>query len=240
MSKAPLKAMVLAAGRGERMKPLTNDRPKVLVDVAGKPLIDHVLDQLANAGIQEAVVNYHYMADMVLAHLEGRQGPPRLSLSDERDVLLETGGGTAKALPHFGGQPILAVNADAVWLQGGVAVRSRLADFWDESKMDALLLLVPKQAAVGLDGPGDFSVDGDGSLHRRPKDGTAPTFYSGTQIVHPRLFDGCPEGPFSFNVLWDKAAAGGRLYGVVAEGETWLHVGSPQGRDDAERILRGG
>ena len=240
MSMDPLKAMVLAAGRGERMKPLTDDRPKVLVDVAGRPLIDYVLDQLADAGIEEAVVNYHYMADMVLAHLKDRDGPPKLSLSDERALLLETGGGTAKALPHFAGKPVLTVNADAIWLKGGVEARQRLAQTWDEGKMDALLLLVPKEAAIGLDGPGDFSMDDDGRLRRRPKDGTAPYFYSGTQIVHPRLFNACPQGPFSFNVLWDKAAADERLFGVVAEGETWLHVGTPQGRDDAERILRGG
>ena len=239
MGNAPLKAMVLSAGRGERMRPLTNDRPKVLVYVAGKPLIDHVLDQLADAGVEEAIVNYHYMADMVLAHLAERQGPPRLSLSDERDLLMETGGGTAKALPLFDGKPILAVNADAIWRYGGVEARDRLLKTWDEHKMDALLLLIPKEEAVGLDGPGDFSVGEDGRLYRRPKDGKAPNFYSGTQIVHPRLFEGCPEGPFSFNVLWDRAASGGRLFGVVAEGESWLHVGTPQGRDDAERILRG-
>lgn len=239
MSITSLKAMVLAAGRGERMRPLTDDRPKVMVEVDGKPLIDHVLDQLADAGIEEAVVNYHYMADLLLAHLEKRQGLPTLSLSDERDLLLETGGGTAKALPHFGGKPLLAVNADAIWLKGGVEARRSLAEAWDDSKMDALLLLIPKGSAVGLDGPGDFSRDDDGRLHRRPKDGTAPHFYTGTQIVHPRLFDGHPDGRFSFNVLWNKAASEGKLFGVVAEAETWLHVGTPKGRDDAENILKG-
>ncbi len=235
----PRKAMVLAAGRGERMGALTDALPKVLIEVAGKPLIDYVLDQLADAGVEEAVVNHHYLAEMVLAHLEDRGGAPNLTFSDERIELLETGGGTAHALNFFGGQPFLAVNADAIWPGGGVDARTALADAWDEDAMDALLLMVPKEKAVGLDGPGDYLKANDGRLVRRPKKGTAPYFYAGTQIVHPRLFEGCPKGAFSFNILWDKAQAEGRLFGVVHDG-TWLHVGSPQGRDEAERALLDG
>lgn len=235
----PRKAMVLAAGRGERMLPLTENMPKVLIEVAGKPLIDHVLDQLADAGVEEAVVNHHYLADMVLAHLKDRTGKPSLTFSDEHNKLLETGGGTAKALSFFADEPFLAVNSDAIWKDGGVDARTHLGDAWDGDRMDALLLLVPREKAIGLDGPGDFLKEGNGRLVRRPKTGTAPYFYGGTQIVHPRLFERCPEGAFSFNILWDKAQRQGRLYGAVHDG-TWLHVGTPQGRDEAEHALTGG
>lgn len=235
----PRKAMVLAAGRGERMGSLTDNLPKVLIEVAGKPLIDYVLDQLADAGVEEAVVNHHYLAEMLLAHLEDREGMPKLTFSDEHIKLLETGGGTANALSFFAGEPFFAVNADAIWQGGGVDARTALADAWDGDIMDALLLLVPKENAVGLDGPGDYLRGGGGRLVRKPKEALAPYFYAGTQIVHPRLFEGCPEGPFSFNILWDKAQAQGRLFGVVHDG-TWLHVGTPQGRDEAENILLDG
>jgi len=232
----PHRAMVLAAGRGLRMRPLTLDRPKPLIKVNGKPLIDWALDMLQQAGVEEAVVNYHHFGKRLVTYLGARSGPPKIVLSDETDQLLETGGGVVKALPLLGDDPFFIVNADGIWLDGAAALQ-RLAEAWDPIEMDALLLLVPHKRARGFDGAGDFFLDEDGRLRRRGDAATAPFIFCGIQIASPALFTDTPSGPFSTNTLWDRALSNGRLFGLVHDG-SWLHVGTPQGRDDAEAFLR--
>lgn len=226
MSTRPIdRAMVLAAGLGKRMRPLTDDRPKPLVELAGRCLLDRALDNLAAAGIKRFVVNAHYRGDMIEAHLAGRPG---IVLSPE-EVLLETGGGVKAALPLLGDGAFFVVNSDAVWRDGGESTIARMAAHWDGGSMDALLLLVPMQAVAGNmgDHPGDYHMEDGGKARRRAPDETAPFLFGGIQILHPRLFDGAPDGAFSLNVLYDRAQRAGRLYGLRHEGE-WYHVGSPQ------------
>lgn len=228
------KAMVLAAGRGERMRPLTDKRPKPLIEVNGSPMIDQILDRLAAAGIEDAVVNLHYLGDQLHEHLEGRPRP-RVSFSRE-ESLLDTGGGVTKALPLLGEEPFFVVNGDVVWLDGPRPVLQRLAEAWNPDTMDALLLLQPGNGAFGYDGPGDFRMDPLGRLTRRAERKLAPFVYAGLQVLHPRLFEGAPEGAFSLNLLWDQAAAAGRLYGLRHEG-AWYHVGTPAALKAVEREL---
>lgn len=235
--KAPpiTRAMVLAAGLGTRMRAVSGDLPKPLVKVAGKALVDHVLDRLAAAGVEEAVVNLHYKADAIEAHLKQRR-VPRIVFSDEREQLLDTGGGVAKALPHFKGEPFFYANSDTIWRE---STRNTLADmraFWDAERMDALMLVAPTVRSTGYEGRGDFTMDVEGRLTRREEKRVAPFVWAGVQIVHPRLFEGAPEGAFSTNVLWDRAAKAKRLFGVRLEG-LWMHVGSPDGLKTAEAAL---
>jgi MurNAc alpha-1-phosphate uridylyltransferase len=218
-------AMVLSAGLGKRMRPLTASKPKPLVRVAGKPLIDHSLDQLASAGITKAVVNVHYLADALEAHLEKRKGPPEIVISDERDQLLETGGGIAKALPHLP-DPFFCLNSDNIWLDGPRNVFSELSDAWNPARMDALLLLVPHARALNYRGKGDFHLDPMGRIRRRLSARIAPFIFTGIQIVSHRLMSDAPEGPFSTNVLWQRAIEEGRLYGISHNG-LWFEVGDP-------------
>lgn len=229
------RAMVLAAGLGTRMRPLTDTLPKPLVPVLGKPLIDHVLDRLLAAGVEEAVVNLHYRADQIEAHLKDRVRP-RITFSDERSRLLDTGGGCAKALPHFKGEPFFYVNSDTIWRE---ATRDSLADMravFDPQKMDALMLVAPTHNSTGYEGLGDFSMDQEGRLLRREEKRVAPFVWAGVQIIQPSLFADLPEGPFSTNLLWDRAAKAGRLYGIRLEG-LWMHVGSIDGLKAAEAAL---
>lgn len=236
MSPVPKTAMVLAAGLGTRMRPLTDDRPKALVEVGGHALIDHVLDRLAEAGVERAVVNVHAFADRLEAHLAGRRGLPAIVISDERAALLETGGGLRRARPLLGEAPVLVANIDSVWSERGRSAVQTLADAWDPARMDVLLLLADAAASIGFDGPGDFTREADGRLAFRGASGRAPWAYMGLHIAKPGIVDGEGEGAFSLARAWRRLAPAGRLHGVALEGE-WMHVGDPQARDAAERRL---
>lgn len=232
-------AMVLAAGLGKRMRPLTATRPKPLVEVAGKPLLDHVFDRLRGAGIGRAVVNVHYLADAVEAHLKHKMADLDVTISDERRHLLETGGGVTKALPLIGDESFLVVNSDNLWIDGPVRAIDLLAQRWDEAAMDALLLVVPLSRANCHRGRGDFHMDAAGLLSRRRPGRVAPFVFTGIQIVSRRLFADAPEGAFSTNLLWDRAIAAGRAFGVAHEG-LWFDVGTPGAVRATEAILAGG
>jgi len=230
-------AMVLAAGLGKRMRPLTATRPKPLVQVAGKPLIDHTLDRLAENGVARAVVNVHYLADALEAHLAQRK-LPAIAISDERGQLLETGGGMVKA--HKAGllpDPFFALNSDNIWLDGPRDALRELSLAWDPAKMDALLLLVRHTAARNYHGTGDFHLDPLGRVSRRRAGRVAPFIYTGMQLVAHRLLRAAPEGAFSTNVLWDRAITEGRLYGCVHTG-LWFEVGEPAAIAPTEARLR--
>ncbi|MEX0809755.1 MAG: nucleotidyltransferase family protein [Dongiaceae bacterium] len=214
-------AMVLAAGYGTRLRPLTDNVPKPMVPVIGKLLIDHTLDRLADFGIEHAVVNTHHLADKVEAHLDNRRAP-RITISRE-DTILETGGGIVQALSKLGDEPFLAVNAKIVWLDGRIPALQRLSACWDETRMDGLLLVHPTVTAPAYDGPGDFFLDPEGRVRRRRQWEVAPFVYTGIQILHPRLFADAPAGAFSMNVLYDRAIEAGRLFGLRHDGE-WFQV----------------
>lgn len=225
-------AMVLAAGLGLRMRPITLSTPKPLVSVAGRTMLDRALDHVARAGIDDIVVNTHWLADKVAEHLAGRS---EITLSHEPD-LLETGGGVAKALPHLGHSSFYVVNSDIIWTDGEVPALTRLARMWDPERMDALLLLQPVARAVGYEGKGDFFLDAADVPHRRGEAPSAPYLFSGVQVLHHRLFEGAPEGKFSLNVLYDRAAGRKRLFGLVHDGN-WYHVGTPEALPEVERLL---
>ncbi|MDB5437788.1 MAG: mannose-phosphate guanylyltransferase [Caulobacteraceae bacterium] len=231
----PRTALVLAAGLGTRMRPLTNDRPKALVTVCGRPLIDHVLDRLAVAGVERAVVNVHYFADALETHLAARIAPA-ITISDERVALLETGGGLKKARALVGEEPILVANIDSVWTEIGASAVDTLSEVWDPEHMDALLLLARTDRSIGFDGAGDFFLEEDGRLRFRGAAAGAPFAYLGLHIAKPQIVDAAPEGAFSLTPLWRKLAEQGRLYGVVLDG-FWMHVGDPDARAAAERYL---
>jgi len=229
-------AMVLAAGLGKRMRPLTATRPKPLVDVAGKRLLDHVLDRLRAAGIQRAVVNVHYLAAAVEAHLRDQAQGIEIFISDETKQLLETGGGVINALPLIEDETFLIVNSDNLWVDGPVDSIQLLEQRWDEAAMDALLLVVPLSQAHCHPGVGDFLMDPMGRLARRAPGKPGPFVYTGVQIVSRRLFRDAPDGAFSMNILWNRAIAEGRVFGVVHEG-LWFDVGTPPAIAKTEAIL---
>lgn len=230
-------AMILAAGLGKRMRPLTASQPKPMVRVAGKPLIDHALDRLADAGVSKAVVNVHYLADVLEAHVLARQSP-KVNVSDERAQLLETGGGMVKALPHLP-DPFFALNADNIWLDGPKSAFHDLSRRWNPDEMDALLLVVPHARAMNFNGPGDFHMDPMGRLSRRRAGRIAPFIFTGIQLVSHRLLRYAPQGPFSTNILWNRAMEEGRLYGISFTG-LWFEVGTPQMIRPTEEALTGG
>jgi MurNAc alpha-1-phosphate uridylyltransferase len=235
----PRTAMVMAAGLGKRMRPLTATRPKPLVEVAGKTLLDHSLDRLRAAGVAKAVVNVHYLADALEAHLSNRVQGIEIVVSDERDALLETGGGLVHALPLIDADPFLVVNSDNLWIDGPVDTLRLLASSWDEARMDALLLLVPLARANCHKGQGDFHLSVAGAIRRRKPGAVAPFVYTGIQILSKRLFDGeLPEGAFSTNLLWDRAIEAGRCFGAVHQG-LWFDVGAPSSIAKAEEMLAG-
>jgi MurNAc alpha-1-phosphate uridylyltransferase len=221
----PETAMVLAAGYGKRMRPISDTMPKPLVKVAGRPLIDHCLDGLAAVGVKRAVVNVHHLADRVETHLAARS-TPAIVISDERSEVLETGGGIVRALPLLGDQPFLLRNSDSFWIEGVRPNLRWLAEAWNAAWMDVLLLLAPTVRAIGYSGRGDFNLEKDGTLSRRRERLIAPFVYAGAAIMHPRLFDGSPAGPFSLNVLFDRAIEAGRLHGVRLDG-LWINVETP-------------
>jgi MurNAc alpha-1-phosphate uridylyltransferase len=227
--------MVLAAGLGTRMRPLTDTRPKPLVPVAGKPLIDHVLDKLAQAGVTTAVVNVHYLADQIETHLAARR-TPKIVFSDERQKLLDTGGGVVKALPQLGRAPFFHVNSDTLWIDSITPNLTRLAQAFDPARMDALLLLASTAASIGYHGKGDFAMEADGTLRRRAENEVLPFVYAGAALLSPALFADAPAGAFSLNVLFDRAAAAGRLAGLRLEG-LWMHVGTPEAIAEAEAAI---
>ena len=233
-SEIPKRAMILAAGLGTRMKMLTEDRPKPLVEVSGRAMLDTILDRIAEAGIEEVVVNLYYLGDKIVEHLEGRTSPA-IVYSREED-LLETGGGVKKALPLLGDDPFFVTNGDVCWLDGYSSALTRLAANWDEAEMDGLLLLHPTVYAFGYDGVGDFMMDPKGRVERRTERQIAPFIYAGIQILHPRFFEGAPEGAFSLNLLYDRAIENGRLFGIRHDGE-WFHIGTPEQLRDAETAL---
>lgn len=230
----PSHAMVLSAGLGKRMRPLTETRPKPLVEVQGRSMLDRVLDRLAAAGIGEAVVNLHYLGGMIESHLADRQDIA-IRFSRE-DSLLDTGGGVTQALPWLGDAAFYVCNGDMVWLDGRVPALERLAAAWDERRMDALLLLHPAAFALGYDGFGDFFLDPDGLIRRRREREVAPFIFTGIQILHLRLFKDLPEGAFSLNLLYDRAAAQERLWGLRHDGE-WFHVGTVADLEAVQHVL---
>jgi MurNAc alpha-1-phosphate uridylyltransferase len=227
-----MNAMVLAAGLGLRMRPITLTLPKPLVPVAGRTMLDRVLDHLDQVEAERKVVNLHWLGETIRSHLDGRQD---IVFSQEPE-LLETGGGVAKALPLLGADPFFVCNADMVWTDEGEPALKRLARAYDPARMDGLLLLQPVETAFGYDGSGDFHRLGDGRLARRTPDETAPLMFAGVQILHPRLFEGHPGGAFSLNLLYDKAIAAGRLFGLVHDGG-WYHIGTPPALAEAEALL---
>lgn len=225
--------MVLAAGLGKRMRPLTDTLPKPLIKVAGKPLIDWTLDRFAGAGVRRAIVNVHYRADQMEAHLRARRDL-QIAISDERALLLETGGGLKKARAQLGERPVFCTNTDAILIDDGEEPCAALSDAWRGDEMDALLLLAPLENASGYDGKGDFDLDGERPLWRTGA--RARYVFTGLQIIRPALLDGAPEGPFSMRLLWDKAMAADRMRAIVHSGP-WMHVGDTQGLALAETFF---
>ena len=232
----PDTAMVMAAGLGKRMRPLTASRPKPLIEVAGKTLLDHVLDRLKISGVTKVVVNVHYLADALEAHLASRSDGLEVTISDERSLLLETGGGLVRAQSMIDCDPFIAVNSDNLWVDGPADTLRLLASHWDSKRMDALLLLVPHARAQNHRGLGDFHLDRHGRLRRRDRSRVAPFVYTGIQMVSKRLLRDAPEGAFSTNVFWDRAIEEGRCFGAVHQG-LWFDVGTPQAIRTTEQVM---
>jgi N-acetyl-alpha-D-muramate 1-phosphate uridylyltransferase len=232
----PKVAMVLAAGMGTRMRPLTDTTPKPLVRVAGRALIDHVLDRLEEAAIERTVVNVHYLAEQIERHLATRT-KPRIVISDERGLLLGTGGGLVKALPELGDAPFFLINSDTIWIDGVQSNLARLAQAFDRAAIDALLLLAPTTGSIGYAGRGDFAFAADGRLSRRAERDVAPFVYAGAAILSPALFKDAPTGEFALTDLFERAAEQGRLHGLRLEG-LWMHVGTPDAIAQAEAAIR--
>ena len=232
--RGPKTAMVLAAGFGKRMRPITETLPKPLVEVNGQAMLDRILDRLAEAGVKKAVVNLHHLGDRIESHLDGRT-KPEIVFSPEAEIL-ETGGGVKKALHQLGKDPFFVLNGDVLWLDGTRPALKRLAETWDGRQMDCLLLLHQSVFAYGYEGKGDFIMDPAGKVRRRREREVAPFVFAGIQILHPRLLDSTPEGPFSLNRIYDQAAERGRLFGICHDGE-WFHVGTPEDLRAAEDAM---
>ena len=235
MSVKPTKAMVLAAGLGLRMRPLTDRMPKPLVPVAGRPLLDHVLDKLAEAGVREAVVNVHYLPDQIIDHVAKRKRP-RVVISDERDAVLGTGGGVVKALPLLGHDPFFLVNADTMWIDGVRPNLARMADAFDPERMDILLLMAPTTSSIGYGGRGDYAMLPNGALRKRKEHQVVPFVYAGVAIMSPSLFADAPMGEFSLTKMFDRANEQERLFGLRLDG-VWMHVGTPDAVHAAEEAF---
>jgi MurNAc alpha-1-phosphate uridylyltransferase len=235
MSVTPTKAMVLAAGLGLRMRPLTERLPKPLVPVAGRALIDHVLDKLADAGVSEAIVNVHYLPDQIIDHVAAR-AKPRVTISDERDQVLGTGGGVVKAMPLLGHAPFFLVNADTMWIDGVRPNLARLAETFDPARMDILLLMAPTTSSIGYDGSGDYAMLADGALRKRREHQVVPFVYAGAAIMSPALFAKAPKGEFSLTRMFDAANEQERLFGLRLDG-VWMHVGTPDAVQAAEEAF---
>ena len=235
----PTHGMVLAAGLGLRMRPLTDNLPKPLIPVAGRCMLDRALDHLTVVGVSQRVVNTHYLGKMVADHLDARQideGAAAVIAISHEPELLDTGGGVVKALPLLGAAPFFVINGDILWRDGAEPALRRLGAAWVDDRMDALLLVHPRERAIGYDGSGDFDLSSDGALTRRTQ-ATAPFVFTGVQILSPRLLAGAPPGVFSLNQLYDRAGAAHRLHGIVHSGQ-WFHIGTPEGLRLAEERLR--
>ncbi|MEO9167643.1 MAG: nucleotidyltransferase family protein [Aestuariivirga sp.] len=232
MSEKPDTAMIMAAGLGLRMRPLTLTTPKPLIKVGGKALIDYGMEKLKAAGVKNVVVNKHYLPDQIEAWAKAQSGI-EIKISDESDRVLETGGGIVRALPLLGNKPFYVLNSDCFWTEATTPALQRLHETWDDRKMDCLLLLCDPAHTTGYRGGGDFVIESDGRLKRQTQNALV---YIGAYIVHPRLFAGAPTGSFSMNVLWNKAIAAGRLYGIEHQGH-WFDVGTPEGIPAAEALL---
>ena len=235
-AEVPDTAMVMAAGLGTRMRPLTETVPKPLIEVSGKPLIDHVLERLAAAGVRRVIANVHYLPDQIETHLRDHPHGLDIAISDERNLLLETGGGLVKAAPLIDCDPFFAVNSDNLWIDGPVDTVKLLASHWDDARMDAVLLLVPQARAFNHGGLGDFHMGRNGKLRRRDKKRVAPFVFTGVQMLSKRLLRDAPQGPFSTNLLWDRAIAEGRCFGAVHQG-LWFDVGTPQSIARTEDLI---
>lgn len=231
-------AMVLAAGLGTRMRPLTSTIPKPLVELSGRTLLDRVLDRIEAAGFTNVIINVHYQADAIETALAQRTDS-KITISDERNELLDTGGGVHHALPLIGARPFLIHNSDSVWIDGVEDNLVRMKRSWNSGQMDCLMLLAPTGTSLGFEGRGDFHMSPDGVLTRRIEREVAPFAFTGVSIAHPRMFDDAPTGKFSLNMLWDRAIAHQRLYGIRLEGY-WMHVGTPSALAAAENALRSG
>ena len=236
-AEVPHTAMIMAAGLGKRMRPLTATRPKPLIEVGGKALLDHVLEKLRLAGVRKVVVNVHYLADALEAHLASRAHGLEVVISDERNLLLETGGGLVQAAPLIDCDPFLALNSDNLWVDGPADTLKLLASHWDDTKMDALLLLVPLARALNHKGIGDFHMTRTGRLRRRQRSHVAPFVFTGIQMLSKRVLRDAPDGPFSTNILWDRAIEKGRCFGAVHQG-LWFDVGTPQSIELTETALQ--
>jgi len=235
MSVKPAKAMVLAAGLGLRMRPLTEQMPKPLIQVAGRTLLDHVLDKLGDAGVKEAIVNVHYLPDQIIDHVAGRT-KPRVTISDERGQVLGTGGGVVKALPLLGKAPFFHVNADTLWIDGVRPNLARLAETFDPARMDILLLMAPTASSIGYEGRGDYAMLPDGALRKRREHQVVPFVYAGAAIMSPSLFVRAPKGEFSLTKIFDAANEQERLFGLRLDG-MWMHVGTPDAVQAAEEAF---
>ena len=234
-NKAPHKAMILAAGLGTRMRPLTLNTPKPLIKVHGKTLLDYGLDAAINTGVKQAIVNVHYLANHIEEHLLARQNL-EIKISDERNELLDSGGGIVKALTHLGEDPFYLLNADSFWVDDDKPNLHNMATHWDPGRMDVLLLLADMTQAIGFSGKGDFFLNANGGLKRRGKAKSAPFAYAGAAILSPEIFENAPKGPFSLNKIFDKALEQDRLHGVPLDG-LWLHVGTPEAIDEAASAI---
>jgi MurNAc alpha-1-phosphate uridylyltransferase len=236
MSVEIKRAMILAAGQGVRMRPLTLTRPKPLVQVMGRALLDHCIDRLAAAGIKEILINARYLSEQIVAHAKTRDDVT-ITIQDETDAELDTGGALVRARPFFQERPVITVNSDSLWIEGMGSNLKRLMAAWDDARMDCLLLLAPTWNAIGEIGAGDFKMDALGRVTRREKGRMTPFIWPGVQIIHPRFLDGAPQGKFSTNLLWDRAIESGRLHGVRLDGR-WMHIGTPDAVGEAENYLR--
>ena len=232
----PKNAMILAAGFGKRLRPITDKTPKPMLKVAGRTLLDHSIDHLAASGIEKVVINIHHLGSLIEQHLT-RRTDVEIMISDESDEILETGGGIAKALPLLGEDPFFVINGDILWLDGPTPALQRLARTWDQSRMDALLLLHSTVEAYGYDGRGDFIVDPEGALIRRPEREISPYLFAGVQILQAKSLAEAPAGPFSLNLIYDQAIEGEQLFGMVHDGD-WFHIGTVGGLSEAEGYFR--
>jgi len=231
----PTRAIILAAGLGTRMRPLTNNTPKPLVKVAARALIDHAIDRLVQAGVTLIVVNVHYFADQLRQHLAERDDV-EIRISDETDAILGTGGGIARALPHFEGEPFFVHNSDSIWAEGYGQALARMKARWNPDEMDSLLLMAALVNSMGYEGRGDFLMDSEGRLSVVPEGKLSPFAYPGAAILHPRLFEGAPNGAFPLLMLWERAIERDRLFGIRLDG-VWMHVGTPEALTEAEAFL---
>ena len=236
MAFKPTRGMIMAAGMGLRMRPLTNDRPKPLIEVDGRTLLDHAIDRLKHAGVKQILVNIHYKGEMVIDHVKRRRDV-EITIQDEREKILDTGGALKKALPFFEGEPFFTHNSDSIWLESWGSNLERMTQQWDDASMDCLMLLAATHSTIGYEGGGDFTMDTLGKLARRQAPRITPFAWPGVQIIHPRLVSRGPDTEvFSTNKLWDIAISEGRLYGIRLDGK-WMHIGTPEAKAEAEAFL---